>query len=100
MGPRRLSGVGVRPLNFTVRSRVLTVPFTQALSKAAEVLAGVVLLTVGAVAAWYAAVTPVAFLRAVYEMREAQSLEVTVVAGLLAPCGAVFCTAGYRLRFY
>ena len=86
-------------LMLIVRSRVLTVPFTQALSKAAEVLAGVVLLTVGAVAAWYAAVTPVAFLRAVYEMREAQSLEVTVVAGLLAPCGAVFCTAGYRLLF-
>ncbi len=97
--PRRSSGVVVRPLNFTVRSRVLTVPFIQALSKAAEVLTGVVLLTVGAVAAWGAAVIPVASLRAVYETRDAQSLEMTVVAGLLAPCGAVFCTAGYRLLF-
>jgi hypothetical protein len=77
----------------------VTVPVPHALSKSAELLAGVVLLTVGAVAALFAAIVPVPLLRDIYAMRNAESLEVTFVAGLLAPCGVVFCTVGYRLLF-
>jgi len=97
--PRRPAGASVRPLNFTVRSRALTVSVTQALSKAVVVLAGVVLLTFGAMAAVSAAELLVTLLRDIHAMRDAQSLEVTIVGVLLAPCGVVFCTAGYRLLF-
>jgi hypothetical protein len=77
----------------------LTVSFTQALLESAKLVAGVVLLAVGAEAALSAADLLVVLLRDLHAMRDAQSLEVTIVGALLAPCGAVFCTAGYRLLF-
>ena len=89
----------MRPLNLMVRSRAVTEPFTQALSKAAAFVAGVVVFAVGGAAALFAVVIGAALLRNLQAMRTAESLALVLVVGLFGLFGAVLCTAGYRLLF-
>ena len=95
--PRLRSGASGRPLNFTARSRALIVLLTQALSVSAKLVAGVLLLMIGSGAALSAAMLLVALLRDFHATHDPFSFEATMVVGLLAPCGVVFCAAGYRL---
>jgi hypothetical protein len=92
----RLQSSGIRrPLNFTVRSRAVTQPYVQTLSKTANVVVGVVVFTLGLMTALLA----VALLAGVVRNPRGASWIFVLVMGMFAVFAAVLCTAGYRLLF-
>ena len=99
MHPRRLSDAVGRPLNFTVRSRLVTQGYTQTTSKIVAVVAGILVLAVGVATALLTVTVTVGLVRNPQSLQTGESWVSVLVMGMFGTFATVLCTAGYRLLF-